>query len=336
MTSGMYLIFATAGSGPRLPDLRLLAAPGSPEFQIPHLAEFYLSALATHRPITLNNFLAYAAAHPGTLPSQQVQPGDGMPQVDYVYRLTLADPHHQLLLEVIDTVPGVGDRIPSPITGSGLLPVAAAMCDRLADRAERFVGTHDGFTIPGGDAERSRLRTRTYRERQARTVNGQPSIGDGDEPLIAFDPAACRDWLAGGAAAEAGIDDGFRSENLTVAAGIEQLLDLLNQDATARCWRPAPQLHKVLIWRTGDGDGIDGGGLLTVDLDYPCGRIRLGCLHQGFDDFIRDPASHGVDAAVEALGHVADLVNHTYATFRAATTVRPAPPENDDATANPG
>jgi hypothetical protein len=155
-----------------------------------------------------------------------------------------------------------------------------------------------------------------------------------DGPLIVFDPIACRAWLDGGAAAEAAIDDGFRSENLTIAAGLEELLTLLNHDATQRAWRPAPLLHQVLIWRTADGDGIDGGGLITVDLDYPAGRIRLACHHQGFDDFTAHAATRGIDAAVEALGHVADLVNRTYTAFRAAAAVvRPAYPDAEDSTA---
>ena len=167
---------------------------------------------------------------------------------------------------------------------------------------------------------------------------GLPDTGIGDRPLIVFDPVACRAWLEAGAAGEAGIDDRFRTADLTVAAGLEELLALLNHDATQRAWRPAAQVHQVLIWRTGDGDGIDGGGLLTVDLDYPLGRIRLGSLHQGFDDFIADAATYGIDAAVEALGHVADVVNHTYAIFGAATQAVTAPPAraDGDAAANPG
>jgi hypothetical protein len=154
---------------------------------------------------------------------------------------------------------------------------------------------------------------------------GLPNVAIRDEPLIEFDPVACRAWLLDGAATEAGIDDGFRSENLTIAAGIEELLALLNHDTTQHAWRPTASLHDVLIWRT--GDGIDGGGLLTVDLDNPGGRVRLGSLHQGFDDFIRDSATCGIDDAVEALGHVAAVVNRTYATFltATATAVEPQP-----------
>lgn len=167
-----------------------------------------------------------------------------------------------------------------------------------------------------------------------------PDIGIGDRLLIEFDPVACRAWLEAGAAGEASIDDEFRTANLTIAAGLEELLALLNHDATQRAWRPAAQVHQVVIWRTGDSDGIDGGALLTVDLDYPLGRIRLGCLHQGFDDFITDASTYGIDAAVEALGHVADVVNHTYTIFRTATqavTAHPGPADpEDDATANPG
>lgn len=351
MTGGMYLIFGTGGGGPRLPDLRLLAEPGSPEFQILHLADFYLWTRAAQQPVTVDGFLAYAAEHPGTLPTHRIQLGDGLPLVEYVYRLTLADPHHQLLLEVTGTAPGVGRWIPTPIIGATLLPAAAAMCERLAVRAAR-AGTDDGFTVPGGDADRWRARASTYRELHRQTANQRTSIdgdagiagvGVGDGPLIEFDPVACRAWLLDGAAAEAGIDDGFRSENLTVAAGVEALLALLNHDATQRVWRPACHVHQVLIWRTGDGGGIDGGGLLTIDLDYPGARVRLGCRHQGFDAFIRDSATCGIDAAVEALGHVAAVVNRTYATFRTAaatpsvTARRQAPVDGEDeATVTPG
>lgn len=167
-------------------------------------------------------------------------------------------------------------------------------------------------------------------------TSGTHLTNSGGGLLIAFDPAACRDWLTGGAAAEAGIDDGFRSENLNIAAGLDELLNLLNHDARQRGWQAAPLVREVLIWRTADGDGIDGGGLLTIDLDSPVGRIRLACLHQGFDDFIDDSATCGIDAAVEALGHVAQVVNETYAAFRAASTARPAPGENDAATVNLG
>ena len=78
----------------------------------------------------------------------------------------------------------------------------------------------------------------------------------------------------------------------------------------------------VRIWRTGDGGGIDGGGLLTVELDYPGRRVRLGSLHQGFDDFIRDSATCRIDAAVEALRHVTAVVNRRYATFLTATATK--------------
>jgi hypothetical protein len=39
-----------------------------------------------------------------------------------------------------------------------------------------------------------------------------------------------------------------------VAAGLEDLLSLLNRDATQRAWRPAAGVHQVLIWRTADSD----------------------------------------------------------------------------------
>jgi hypothetical protein len=165
-----------------------------------------------------------------------------------------------------------------------------------------------------------------------------PATGVGDEPLIRFDAAACRDWLLAGAADEAGIHNGFNTEDLTIAAGLDELLSLLNNDSTQQVWHPAAHVHDVLIWRTADGDGVDGGGVLTVDLNYMGHRVRLGSLHQGFDDFTNDAATSGIDAAIEALGHVAATINREYVNLRRATACPPpsAPDDSDRPDNSPG
>jgi len=61
----------------------------------------------------------------------------------------------------------------------------------------------------------------------------------------------------------------------------------------------------VLLWRIPDGDALDQGALITVDL---ADGNRLATLHQDIKDFA-DRRQHGVPAAISALAHIADQVN---------------------------
>lgn len=149
-----------------------------------------------------------------------------------------------------------------------------------------------------------------------------PGIAD-DEPMIRFDPDACRAWLQAWAAHDAGIDEGFNTNEGTIAAGLEDLLSGLNNEPPLPGWQTVAHLQDVQIWRTADSDGVDGGGILTADLNYMGQRVRLASLHQSCDEFTDDPAISGVDAAVQALGHVADTLNREYTNFRRATGHRP-------------
>jgi hypothetical protein len=63
--------------------------------------------------------------------------------------------------------------------------------------------------------------------------------------------------------------------------------------------------------------------MITADLRLGEHTVRIGARHQGFGDFVRDEATSGVDAAVEALGDLADLVNREVAVPLEATAVRP-------------
>ncbi|MDT5026401.1 MAG: hypothetical protein QOE61_2827 [Micromonosporaceae bacterium] len=47
----------------------------SPEFEIPHLADFYTSCVECNLPLTVATYLRYAADHPGTLPRRNRCPG---------------------------------------------------------------------------------------------------------------------------------------------------------------------------------------------------------------------------------------------------------------------
>jgi hypothetical protein len=143
---------------------------------------------------------------------------------------------------------------------------------------------------------------------------------DSGEPVIVYDPAAARQWLLDGAADEYGIDDTFSTFEMSIAARLEELLAALEHDAVPAVWTNRLPLTNVLIWRTADGDGVDGGGIVTADLTINDQSIRLATRHQEFDDFTQHAETTGIDAAVEALGHVAGLVNKEADLLRAALT----------------
>jgi len=164
-------------------------------------------------------------------------------------------------------------------------------------------------------AERMR-RVRAWRTLAA-DIGRLPATGD-TEPLISFDAAACRAWLQAWAAQDAGIDDGFNSGNYTIAAGVEDLLLRLNNEPPRPGWCTVAHVQDIQIWRTADSDGADGGGILTVHLSYMGQRVSLASLHQGYDEFTDDSATCGIDAAVQALAHVAETLNREYATLRRA------------------
>jgi hypothetical protein len=60
--------------------------------------------------------------------------------------------------------------------------------------------------------------------------------------------------------------------------------------------------------------------VITADLTINGQPIRLAARHQGFEDFTQGSDTSGIDAAVEALGHVANLVNTEADLLRRALT----------------
>jgi len=133
------------------------------------------------------------------------------------------------------------------------------------------------------------------------------------KPLIVFDAEACRAWLNAGAAKQAGIDEGFNSEDFTIASGLEDLLSLLHRAPQRSGWHTRQPLDHVSIWRTADNDGVDGGGILTADLTFGEAVVRIASLHQGSDEFTSAPETCGIEAAIEALRHTAEVINREYA-----------------------
>jgi hypothetical protein len=140
---------------------------------------------------------------------------------------------------------------------------------------------------------------------------------------VAYNRDPAQRWLTEWAAAEFGIDESFSTVEVIIVARLEDLLRALAWNTEPEVWATRPPLACVQLWRTADGDGVDGGAMITADLRFGEHTVRIGTRHQGFDDFVHDQATSGVDAAVEALGHVADLVNREVAVLLEATAVRP-------------
>jgi len=215
---------------------------------------------------------------------------------------------------------------PAADTTSYLIPLDAADRDDILDAlrvaADRIEDDLDCVACADRSCTKSDHAEWVQRVRAWRAIASHvarlPGIAD-TEPMIRFDPDACRAWLRAGAAQRAGIDEGFNSDDFTIAAGLEELLSLLNNDPGQHFWQTVAHLEDVQIWRTADSDGVDGGGILTADLDYMGQRVRLASLHQGSDEFTDDPATSGIEAAVQALRHVAETLNREYANLRRAT-----------------
>lgn len=157
------------------PTRQLYTDWGGPEYQIPYLADFYTWTVQEHRPMTSANLLAYATQRPGFLPTR-LHNGNDIQQsrVDYQYRLTLSDSRGMRLL--VQPRPGLTDpTLPADIDQGNLFTVAAAMCERLADRTQRYADSHDGFAIPGGEPQRWLDRADGYRARHQQLTAGDHS-----------------------------------------------------------------------------------------------------------------------------------------------------------------
>lgn len=144
----------------------------SPEFQVPHLADYFAWTVERHLPLTVASYLRYADDHPGTLPDDESAelgrlPGD----LNYLYRLTLNEDQHGLHLQVYDLStrsPGRGG-LGTPIetlTQADVYAAAARWCDTVAARCERYAESNAGTPMPGGEPQLWLDRAAGYRLRQ--------------------------------------------------------------------------------------------------------------------------------------------------------------------------
>ena len=104
----------------------------------------------------------------------------------------------------------------------------------------------------------------------------------GTEPVaVAYNRDAARRWLTEWAADEFGIDESFSTLEVTIVARLEDLLAALAWNAQPQVWATRPPLACVQLWRTADGDGVDGGAMITADLRLGERTVRIGTRHQG-------------------------------------------------------
>ncbi len=137
-------------------------------------------------------------------------------------------------------------------------------------------------------------------------------------PPLTFDPAAAQAWLL---QPSDEFDDLSRAESLGVddeltAPGVEGFLRTV--DDVLPAWPDGLHRHAdvtaVELWLIPDGDILDQGALITVDL---ANGLRLATLHQDIKDFT-DRGQRGVPAVLSALAHIADQASRLVAAHHTA------------------
>lgn len=124
-------------------------------------------------------------------------------------------------------------------------------------------------------------------------------------PALTFDPIAAEAWLR-----EPGGTAGLtRAESLGVdedmfGRGREGFLSTIDDvlSADPHGLRRRADIAAVMLWLIPDGDVLDQGALVTVDLSN---GLRLASLHQDIKDFA-DRDQRGIAAVLSALAHIAD------------------------------
>jgi hypothetical protein len=135
-------------------------------------------------------------------------------------------------------------------------------------------------------------------------------------PALIFDPLAATRWLhsssnghPGATNADAlGVDEEVFGRGL---AGFLSIVDGILAASPAGLVRRL-DVREVLLWRIPDGDVLDQGAVITVDL---ANGVRLATMHQDIKDFA-DRDARGVQAAVSALAHIAAQASALVRTYQ--------------------
>ncbi|MDG4795419.1 hypothetical protein [Micromonospora sp. WMMD1082] len=127
-------------------------------------------------------------------------------------------------------------------------------------------------------------------------------------PALTFAPAAARAWLhqpAGDGLTRAqalGVDDEmFRRGREGFLATVSDVLAARPDGLHRR-----QDVTDILLWLIPDGEVLDQGAIITVDLAT---GVRLASLHQDVKDFA-DRDQHGIDAVLSALTHITHQVQY--------------------------
>lgn len=145
---------------------------GSPEYQIPHLADFVAWADRHQRPLTVDTWLTHADAFPGTLPRMEVTGTAAddeayIGDLDYRYQLVLHEGAHAVQLRVHQLRGPAGEpqpRLVAELTDATLYGEAARLCEVMADRAQQWADRHGGNPPPGNDPDGWRRRAAQFHE----------------------------------------------------------------------------------------------------------------------------------------------------------------------------
>jgi len=135
-------------------------------------------------------------------------------------------------------------------------------------------------------------------------------------PPLIFDPAAAQAWLRQPSDTHHGLTraDSLGVDDELTGRGGEGFLATVDDVLTA--WPDG--LHRdaditaVDLWLIPDGDILDQGALITVDLTT---GLRLASLHQDIKDFA-DRDQHGIPAVLSALAHIADQASLLLAAYQ--------------------
>jgi hypothetical protein len=134
----------------------------------------------------------------------------------------------------------------------------------------------------------------------------------------AFDPAAARAWLRQPSNRFEGLTraDSLGVDDELTGPGVEGFLATVDDVLAAQPdgLHPRADVTGVELWLIPDGDILDQGALITVDL---ANGVRLATLHQDIEDFA-DRDERGIPAVLSALHHIANQASLVVTTYETA------------------
>lgn len=135
---------------------------------------------------------------------------------------------------------------------------------------------------------------------------------------VRCDPERCRRWLGAAPsgrqaptrAAWLDIDDDFGIARPGALQALENLLGAQPAGFTL-----PTGLDRVALWRIPDGDVLDQGALITLDLSSARGGLRLASSHLDLDHLAPFDLC-GIAAVCASLQHVAEVANQILRSYR--------------------